>query len=168
MSTTSNARFEQKVLWHWWRVPVPFPIYSFEIPSFRMVRNMILRTYRHRVQQTVYTDFAAWGRKYSKDLLEKLSGDNIGLFPKESPEWTKKVIWWSWTWMFPCGTLGVFALCRQNSPNIFYDVLNYLLLFDDILQIWNAFASCESMIAPVYTHQHKGHETLTTTTNITS
>lgn len=62
MSTTSNARFEQKVFWHWWRVPVPFPIYSFEIPSFRMVRNMILRTYCHRVQQTVYTDFAARGR----------------------------------------------------------------------------------------------------------
>lgn len=57
-----------------------------------MIRNMILSTYRHRVQQTVYTDFTARGRKYSKDLLEKLFRDNICLFPKESPEWTEKVI----------------------------------------------------------------------------
>lgn len=62
-------------------------------------------------------------------------------------------------WCFPCGTLDALALGKQNLPNIFYDVLNYLLLFHEMLQIWNAFDSFGSvlksdMIALVYTHKH--------------
>lgn len=74
---------------------------------------MIPRTCDHRFQQTFHNDFATWRWKYSKDLFGRTL--QRYRFPKEMPEWTERVMWWSWKLMFPMWNIGCFGIKQANT-----------------------------------------------------
>lgn len=122
---------------------------------------MIPRTYSLRFLMLFYNDFATQKWKHSKDLF-----GSPKMYTMYLQRWhlcgRERVIWWSWCWHFPRGMLDVLASSEhtQNPPNIFCDVLKYLLLFYDMPQNRNALASFGwilkfDMIACMYTNEQQ-------------
>lgn len=88
-----------------------------------------------------------WGGSSQRICLEDSPKITV-CFPKASPVWTREVIWWSWRWCFPCGTLLdalAFKQTKKNPLTVFCDALK-CLLFCDVLRMWNVLASLISLL----------------------